>query len=55
MGRKVPYSKKMKDALRRGGFKQGSRGNLGYDIIREKGVKKIELYGTLTPKIFGEN
>ena len=55
MGRKAPYSKKMMDALRRGGFKQGSRGNLGYDIIREKGVKKIELYGTLTPKIFGEN
>ena len=55
MGRKVPYSKKMMDALRRGGFKHGSRGNRGYDIIREKGVKKIELYGTLTPKIFGEN
>jgi hypothetical protein len=55
VGRKVPYSKKMMDALRRGGFKQGNRGNLGYDIIREKGVKKIELYGTMTPKIFGEN
>jgi len=49
MGRKVRYSKKMMDALRRGGFKQGNRGKLGYDIIREKGVKKIELYGTLTP------
>jgi hypothetical protein len=55
MGRKVPYSSEMMKALRRGGFKQGNRGNLGYDIIKEKGVKKIELYGTLTPKIFGEN
>ena len=55
MGRKVPYSKKMMGALRRGGFKQGNRGNLAYDIIKAKGVKKIELYGTLTPKIFGEN
>jgi len=49
--KKVPYSKKMMDALRRGGFKQGNRGSFGYDIIREKGVKKIELYGTLTPKV----
>ena len=55
MSRKVPYSNKMMDALRRGVFKQGNRGNLGYDIIKEKGVKKRELYGTMTPKIFGEN
>ena len=48
---KVPYSKKMMDALRRGGFKQGSRHSLGYDIIKEKGVKKIQLCGTLTPKV----
>ena len=43
MGRKVPYSAAMMKALRAGGFKQGNRGSFGYDIIREKGVKKIEL------------
>jgi|TARA_R100001509_G_scaffold161769_1_gene131754 hypothetical protein len=51
MGRKVPYSAAMMKALRSGGFKQGNRGKFGYDIIKEKGVKKIELYGTLTPKV----
>ena len=51
MGRKVPYSAGMMKALRSGGFKQGNRGKFGYDIIKEKGVKKIELYGTLTPKV----
>jgi hypothetical protein len=51
MGRKVPYSAKMMGALRRGGFKQGNRGKFGYDIIKEQGVKMIELHGTLTPKV----
>ena len=46
MGKKVPYSAGMMKALRSGGFKQGNRGKFGYDII-----KKIELYGTLTPKV----
>ena len=51
MGRKVPYSAEMMRKLRAGGFKQGNRGKFGYDIIKEIGVKKIELYGTLTPKV----
>jgi hypothetical protein len=49
--RTVPYSSKMMKALRSGGFKQGNRGKFGYDIIKDKGVKKIQMYGTMTPKV----
>jgi len=49
--RSIPYSKKMMDALRRGGFKQGRKGSLGYDIIKRKGEKVIEIHGPMSPKI----
>jgi hypothetical protein len=51
MTKTVPYSAAMMKKLRSGGFKQGNRGKFGYDIIKDKGVKQIKLYGTLTPKV----
>jgi hypothetical protein len=51
MTRTVPYSAEMMKKLRSGGFKQGNRGSFGYDIIKDKGVKQIKLYGPLTQKV----
>ena len=51
MSTERPYSKELKDRLRAAGYKQGKRGTGGYDIIKRKGEKVIEIHGPMSPKI----